>query len=262
MIRFLWAFVRRDLRNQLGDPVGQLARLFGAALLIAAVVLLSRAYGGASPAGPGASLAYLLTGIALADLFHALAVAPAEAVWQASLLGALETMLSSPRSLAAVTLGEAFVRLAGALARAAVLLALVPLLDGGELSPRLVLAPLLALTVLCFFGVGLWITAGTVVVRRAGLVGRAVAGLAILGGGVFFPVETLPGWLPQVARLSPLTAASDGLRAALLDGLAPGSANDALVHLALASPVLLGAGLVLLAVVEHRARRSGSLLIR
>jgi ABC-2 type transport system permease protein len=44
----------------------------------------------------------------------------------------------------------------------------------------------------------------------------------LLIGGVVVPISRLPGWLAGVGRLLPTAALSDGLRAVLRSGAAPG----------------------------------------
>jgi ABC-2 type transport system permease protein len=84
--------------------------------------------------------------------------------------------------------------------------------------------PILVLGTMCFSGLGL-LMAGSL--RAEATLGLANAlYLAFLAvGGIVAPLDRLPGWLAELARLLPATALAQTLRAVLTDGAAPGGAD-------------------------------------
>lgn len=271
MNAFFAAFLLRDLRSGRGDRLTLAARAVAGATVMLGLVLMARAYGEApSLAGEVSALAFLLTGLALMDLFVATVSSPGDGIWQAGLLGSLEAMLCCPRGLTWLVLGEAVPRAAGALARGTVVVLCLPLLDPlvgptvarSSLWPHWLLAPVLVLALAAFSSLGLWVAALTVLLRRSGLAGRFVSGVVVLCSGVFFPVATLPAPVRDLAAWSPLTLALRGVRNTLLVGGDPTLARDTLPGLALATALLAPLGLLLLHLAHRRARRLGTLLIR
>lgn len=263
MRAFLLAFVRRDAQTLFADRSGIMVRVLGGGLVLGTLLLMARAYGDAPVLdGQGTPLAFLLTGLALSDLFHRVAASTGDALWQAALLGTLEAMLAAPRGLPWLVLGECGPRALGGLARTTLLLLLVPLLGGGPLQADPGLWPLGLLVLLAFFSLGLWATAATLLLRREGVVSRLLTGLSVLLGGVFFPVPALPGVLRPFARMTPLYLALEGLRGLVIPGRDAASIAGPLLGLGLFSALLLPAGLLLLRHVGHHGARRGSLLLR
>ncbi|WP_084692387.1 ABC transporter permease [Parafrankia elaeagni] len=88
-----------------------------------------------------------------------------------------------------------------------------------------------------FSGLGL-LMAGTLRAEATLAAANGVYLLLLLIGGVVFPLEELPGWMRVVAEALPTAALSDGLRAVLAEGAAPGAGN--LIVLAVWSVGALG----------------------
>jgi ABC-2 type transport system permease protein len=108
------------------------------------------------------------------------------------------------------------------------------------------------------WSIGMMVSA---LVLRVGQGAESVAWLAIFLlapiSAIYYPVETLPGWLQSVAWLLPTTPVFEGMRAVLIDGVVRG---DLLLHALVANLcyLALGAGLFLYAF--HVARKRGLLL--
>jgi ABC-2 type transport system permease protein len=107
-------------------------------------------------------------------------------------------------------------------------------------------------------GVGL-ASAGFVLVSKEGdpiswLLGAA-SGLL---GGVYFPVDLLPGWLRRVAAFLPTTRALALARSGL-GAPGPESPAASLLGLAAAAVLSIAFGLLVLRWGHRRARRSGTI---
>lgn len=148
----------------------------------------------------------------------------------------------------------------------------------------LVRTSLIMLFALPFFDVNLgrasWVTAGVVV-----LVGSfSLIGLGILAGvlpllypergeqmsfmvqavvllvsGVYYSVDTLPGWLEVVSRFSPATYLLRAVRDALIAGDSIGDTSGDLVALVVFAVVLIPLSIATFTVAERWAKRTGRL---
>ena len=107
-----------------------------------------------------------------------------------------------------------------------------------------------------FASIGVAVAAFVVVFKR----GTSIVGLltTILGflGGVYYPVEMMPGWLAQIAQVLPFTWAVDVIRDVLLHGTYP---LGKIAGLYAAAAIFLPVSCMLLNRSVNRARRSGTL---
>jgi ABC-2 type transport system permease protein len=125
-----------------------------------------------------------------------------------------------------------------------------------------------------------WLTTGVVL-----FVGSfSVAGLAILAGvlplmypergtqmsfmvqafvllvsGVYYQVEVLPAWLQVFSVISPAPYMLDGIRAAVIDGASIADVWGQLVALAIFGVVLIPGGMIVFAIAERWAKKTGRL---
>jgi len=238
------------------------------ALSVVAVALVGRVV---AAAGPGFADRYGMsytTFALLGAVVHGAASAGLHAfrasVRREQLQGTLEQLLVSgrpaPLLVALSGAGEVLAACAGGAA-----LALVCSRVAGvalPVSPPAVAAAALYVAAMCGLGLA---SAGVVLVSKEGEpVGWAVGALSSLAGGVYFPVDLLPGWLSTLSRALPTTHALSAVRAAVLasePGPAPcGTAAAApLGALALSALLLVALGVLVLRWGFARARRLGTL---
>ena len=140
------------------------------------------------------------------------------------------------------------------------------LLDTSLYAPTLMLPGALpsallvfSLTVAAFGGLGLIVASLTIAFKRSEPVASFISISSLLLGGVYFPVEALPGWLHRFAALTPLTPALDGLRLCLLADAPLSELRPALVALSIFVVVLIPAGALLFRWALRRAMRDGTL---
>ncbi len=95
--------------------------------------------------------------------------------------------------------------------------------------------------------------------ERGAQMTNAAAAILLLISGVYYPIETLPGWLQRIAAASPATYVIRGMRACLLEG-------EPTVKLLPTVFVLIGIGLGVIAFglfifryVERYAKKAGRL---
>jgi len=180
------------------------------------------------------------------------------AVRREQLQGTLEllltTRLPSPALVFLAGAGELLITVTGG----ALLMAGAATLVGLDLRLSPSLAAALALYLLVMCGIGL-ASAGVIMVSKEGEpVSWAVSGAAGLLGGVYFPVDMLPGWLRAAAGALPTTHALAVARYGAAGTSAPGSTGS-LLYLAVAAAASLASGLAVLEWGCRRARRAGTL---
>jgi ABC-2 type transport system permease protein len=81
----------------------------------------------------------------------------------------------------------------------------------------------------------------------------------LLISGVYYDISVLPNWMQQLARLSPVTYALRGIRAALLDGSGYGTLWGSIWPLLIFGVVLVPLGLFVFSAGERFAKRTGRL---
>ena len=95
--------------------------------------------------------------------------------------------------------------------------------------------------------------------ERGAQMTNAVAAILLLISGVYYPVETLPGWLQRVAAASPATYVIRGMRACLLEGRSTIDLLPTVFTLIGVGFAVITLGLVIFRYVERYAKRSGRL---
>jgi len=256
------AFVRRELATY----ASYRAKLvLGLASLVLSLVTFSFVGKVVAGAGRGFVEQYGMSysSFAVVGIFvHSLAISGLHsfrsAVRREQLQGTLEllltTRLPSPVLVVLAGAGELAITVLGGAALMAGGAALIGL--DLRFSPSLAGALALYLLVMC--GVGL-ASAGVIMVSKEGEpISWAVSGAAGLLGGVYFPVDMLPGWLQAAAHVLPTTHALAVARYGAQGAPAPGSAGS-LSFLAVSAAASLVVGLAVLEWGCRRARNAGTL---
>ena len=81
----------------------------------------------------------------------------------------------------------------------------------------------------------------------------------LLISGVYYSVEVLPGWLQFLSYASPATYILDGIRGAIIEGESVGALADTLAILGLFGVLLVPFSILVFAVAERWAKRTGKL---
>ena len=97
--------------------------------------------------------------------------------------------------------------------------------------------------------------------RRAGFVTTAALFAFGVVGGIYFPVELLPGPVAAIAAWVPFTLGLDAVRAAVLEGAGWHETSLALLRLSVAAGLTLPPSLLLLRAATGRALRRGTLAL-
>lgn len=177
------------------------------------------------------------------------------------LMGTLESLLVTPTARATVQLGSVVFDLVYIPTRTVLFLGVIALSFGLHIDANGILPAMVLLLAFIPFVWGLGIaSAGAVLTfrRGSGFVGIGAIGLALVSG-LYFPLDLLPHWLADAARLNPIALASDGMREALLGGAGWAALAPNLLALVPMSACSLALGITAFRLAVRRERNTGTL---
>lgn len=260
----LAAFLRRDWADARSYRFAFALQAVDSTLQLSLYFFLGRVVDsstlGAQANVSGGYFRFVIVGLVLMELVSVGVTSFAGQIRRDQTTGTLEALLVAPAPQAFVIIGSAAYDFARAAGLGLLLLVLGVVVFGLDLSLDVgsigILAIVLPSALAFFAGVGVVLAAAVIVFKKVdALVGFVASGFALFGG-VYFPVQVLPGVLEALAKACPLTWALDGLRAALLNGHVP-PAELALLPIVAALAIPLSF-VVFRAALDH-ARRAGSL---
>jgi ABC-2 type transport system permease protein len=117
----------------------------------------------------------------------------------------------------------------------------------------------LVLSIIAFASIGIITASVIMVIKRGDPITAVFGNLANIIGGVFYPVEILPGWLQIIANLLPITYALHAMRLSLLSEATWQELVPDLLALTIFSLILFPLSLVIFRAAVNRARLEGSL---
>lgn len=256
------AFLRRDGLIWSSYRLAMLWQGLGLFLIISLVYLLGSAVGDSPLLASGRQesfVAFILSGIALTDAVMQALYAVPQAIRENQKSGTLESMLLTPISPIGLALSSGLFSLVLALGRMTIILSFGALALGYWRGANLLTLLVVLLPAgLTFLALGIFSAAFIVLVKQGDPVLIAYAGVSALLSGVFFPVQSLPGWLQPLTALVPLSHALTGLRAALA-GAPPEQVAGSALLLAAMALLLLPPGVIVFHWAVGRAKKEGSL---
>ncbi|HXN09071.1 MAG TPA: ABC transporter permease [Candidatus Acidoferrales bacterium] len=175
------------------------------------------------------------------------------------MLGTLEAVLATPTSLPLIVLSSGLWAFALTAVEVAVYLGIASTLGLSLVHTNLATAAVfLLLTVACMSPVGVLSAASIMTFKQLGPTNWVANGLAMLLGGVLFPVSKLPVLLQGVSWMLPITHALNGIRGAVNGATVTQLAPDA-VWMVVCAVVLLPISLFAFAAAVRRAKLDGTL---
>ncbi|HZD09796.1 MAG TPA: ABC transporter permease [Candidatus Binatia bacterium] len=263
-LRLFCAFLLRDFRTEISYRFSFLLSMAGIVFTAVTYFFVARLLGESvrpllEPYG-GDYFAFALIGVAFASYFTLGLSGFARALRLAQTTGTLEAMLMSPAPVSAIILGSASWSYVFTTFRVVVYL-LLGMAMGMELGNANYggAAVTLLLAVSTFAALGIIAASIIMVTKRGDPVTALFGGFATLVGGVFYPVEIMPGWLQGIANLLPITYALHAMRLALLQGASWRELQSDLLALIAFAVVLFPLSLLVFRYAVERARREGSL---
>lgn len=206
-------------------------------------------------------LEFVAVGITLTSFIAVGISRLASALRQEQVQGTLEVMLLTPTAWTTIQIGSAFYDIIYVPIRTVIFLALTSVFFGAVYDTSGWGPSLLVLLcfIPCVWGLGIISAAAMLTYRRgSGGVGLLVT-VATLGSGAYVPMDLLPSWVQELARINPIAIAVQALRDTLLGGATYADIWPAVIRLI---PMAVGAlvlGAIAFRAAVQRERRKGTL---
>lgn len=263
MIRVL-AFLRRDWQLQLSYRFAFFLQFFSVFFNLFVFYFLSQLVG--DSAAPyladygGNYFAFVLIGLAFSGYFGVGLRSFANNLRDAQTTGTLEAMLLTPSRLSTIILASGLYDYGYVTVQVVVYLLLGVLLFNVQLGGNIAAAVLiLLLTIIAMTSLGVMAASFIMVLKRGEPVTWIFNSVALLLGGVYYPIQIMPGWLQGLSRLLPITYSLQAMRRALLSDATWAELLPDLAALALFCLVLVPLSLLAFRLAVHRAKVDGSL---
>lgn len=263
--RQLWSFLVRDFYTEtsyrLGFLVGIVGIFFRAFIFYFLAQLVNDSAAPLLTDYHGDYFAFILIGIAFGSYFGTGLTGFTTALRQAQTTGTLESLLMTPTPVSFIIIGSAAWSYTYTTFRVFVYLLIGTLLLGLNLSQANYLAALvvLILSIIAFASIGIIAASLIMVIKRGDPITALFGNLANLVGGVYYPIEILPGWLQWLAKLLPITYALRAMRLSLLNGAGWVELAPDLLALVVFCLILFPTSLLIFRAAVERARADGSL---
>ncbi len=260
------AFIKRDFRIALNYKLQFVIQFVGIFFTAALTFFVSRLIGGGISeklGGYGGDyFSFVIVGIALTDYLSVSVDQFSSEIRTAQLEGTLESLLVTPTSVHTILFSSSIYSFAMTSLRVLIYMTLGFFLFGLRLqmTSLAAFAVVGVLTVAAFCGIGLLSAAFILVFKRGSPVSLLVTTASGLLGGVFYPVDVLPGWLSPLSQLLPVTHALEALRQVVLNGAALGAVLHQILILSLFALLLLPLGFVTFNYGLTVAKREASLI--
>ncbi len=165
-------------------------------------------------------------------------------------VGTLDGMLVAPTSRLSIILGKVLAQTVRGIVQATIIFVLAVVLFGVIVYGNLLLvAGLILLSVFSFVGLGILITSFTDKEETATMVMMTLMFPMMFLSGVFFPIQQMPWFMQDIARVLPLTYATTALRKVMVLGADVSAVLPEIV-------ILLAFGVVLLAIAVPMFRKA------
>ena len=264
-MRKVWAFFIRDLLTELSYPLGFIWR--GSSILFHLVTFyfLGRlvVQAGSPYLAPygGSYFPFVVVGLALASFQGVALTSVSNNILYGMYTGTLEAMLVTPTSMSTIVFASVLYQFFFALVEILAYLLFSALFFGLSLGQANLgaAAVFLLLALLAHLPLGILSAGFILVFKRGEPISMFMGSLSALLGGVYFPLQVLPGWVQGVAQFIPFTHALEGLRQAVLNGKGLLELSFQAGILILMAAVLLPLSLAGFAWAVRQAKRLGTL---
>ena len=258
------ALVRAAWLTASSYRVGMVLSLLGLAAVVLPLYFISNALQPTMQGAIGAEsrqyFAFVAVGAAVFSLLSTCATALPGALDGAIARGTFEAMLGTPARLRAICAGLMGYGVLWSALRAAILLLAAVALGARVVWVGMPLGLLLvALTMLCYAGVGLAFSALVLVFRTTGPATTAFLTASMFLGGVYYPTHVIPSWIREIAAFLPITYGLRALRQVVLRGDSFTAIISDFEVLSVMTVVSVALGATLFSVALRHARRTGTL---
>ena len=264
-LRTLWAFLWRDILNEMSYRLAFFLELFGILPAVLMFFFLSKLFGDMI-SGPlseygGKYFPFVLIGIAAQNYLSLSLHSFASSIRESQVSGTLEAVLTAPVPLSIFLLGSSLYPFVLNSLRIMIYLVVGSLFFGAGLDwrqwPALLLV--LTLTVTAVSGLGILSASFTVLFKKGDPLNWVFSVGSWLLGGVYYPVSVLPEWLQRISGLIPMTHTLESLRLILLSHRGLEAVAGHLFALGLWSLIILPLSLASFRYALNQARAKGNL---
>lgn len=254
------AVVERDLRVYASYRVRVFAQLASLLLSMAIFHFVAKLIAVDRFSSPDEYFAFVVSGLLIMFVLQSSAVT-APLVRQELIAGTFERSLVSPMGAIVGSVGMLVFPVVFASGLAIIGFLLAALIFGlpVEWSTAPLALPLLMLASVAFSAIGVFVLALVIAFKQAFGITWALT-LISLTGGLYFPVDLLPGWLRWVSDVQPFTPAIEVARHLLLDAQSDADPWVSAARLGAFALVLTPLSLLTLRVAIRHGRRRGTIL--
>jgi ABC-type multidrug transport system ATPase subunit/ABC-type multidrug transport system permease subunit len=264
-LRVAQAFLKKDLINELSYPVSFLLQMLSIFFTVGVFYFISQMLGSSvsarlAPYG-GEYFPFVLIGIAFNSYFGVGLSSFANNLRQAQTTGTLEAMLTTPTRISVIIWASALWDYLLTTLKVIVYLAVGGIwlhvnFTNANIAAALVI---LLMTLISFSSIGIIAASFVMVLKRGDPIAWFFNSLSGLLGGVYYPLDVMPGWMRWIAGWLPITYALQAMRLALLQGASIISLLPQMLTLAAFSLVLFPLSLFSFKYAVRRAKFEGSL---
>jgi len=261
----LYAFLRRDFFEKSSYKFNFISSVAGIFISTATFFFIAKLIPGENisslvPYG-GGYFSFVIIGIAFSGILGMFQEGLPDIIRNAQMTGTLEAILVTRTSISTVLIGSSFFNFLMSFIRTIFHLGIAIFVFGMTLGNIHWIGAIIVfvLTVMCFLSIGILSTSFILVYKLGNPFSWIFGGLSGLFGGIFFPIEVLPGWLKWISYLLPITHSLRGLRLSLLSSVSFSQIMPSIIVLACFSLVLLPLSFVVFRVSILKAKKDGTL---
>lgn len=216
-----WAFIKRDFLLETSYKVAFLTSFLGIFFRIVIFYFLSELIGTSASshfqAYGGKYFPFVLIGIAFSGYQRVGLGAFIQSIREEEMMGTLEAMLTSSVKLSVIIISSSLWKFIFASIRVLIYILLGVLFFGLDLSNANFLSGfvILILMVISFSSIGIISASFIIVIKKGETINGIISSISELLGGVYYPVNMLPGWLEICSYFLPLTYSLRAMRYAM-----------------------------------------------
>jgi ABC-2 type transport system permease protein len=265
MLKKIFAFIKKDLLIEYSYKTSFFMSAFGAVIALAAYFYIDKLFG--SRMSPYLKnygtdyFSYVLLSLALFGYIGVGSGSFSEKIRREQNQGTLELLFLAPMKTGTLLTAMNIWNIIFASFYGCVYIS-AGLLVFGVSFPRaniISVTIILILSAITFGSLGIMSAAFILVFKRGNPVSWVMGTAEGLLGGVFFPVEVLPGWMRAISDFIPITYAVRAVQLAVYKGYGIYEIGKDIIILALFSAVLLPLSFFIFQKSLNRARKSGNL---
>ena len=265
-LRKLWAFFKRDWQLALTYRYTFLIEVAQTFALLLSFFFIGRLFTGTGPhplLAPyeGDYFRFVLLGIVFTGFMSTAMGSPSRTIGFERGNGTLQVILLTPTSFTTVALGKTLWDVSLLTGKVAIYLLAGAFLFRADLSHAnwFAIAPVVALTVSVFLGLGMLSAGFFMVTRESAPFGIVFGWASRFLAGVYFPIAIFPEWMRQLSAWLPLTYTLEAVRKSLITGAPVQAIAKELTVLLGFCVLLLPAGILFFRWALDQTRRQGGL---